>query len=164
MDATARILLAEGDARTQFAGAQIKLIGLEQEAERKIGPPWDDQPTEVDGVTKGSKKKELDEVKGIPKWPTVAGYAGSRRGVRYAVYAASSTPKSALKWLSKTKGWRGDVADVPAEAAWETLGAKLGRALRAHEGRVPARDCHIGGEGIQKASQSCRRPHALCDD
>ena len=97
----------------------------------RIPPGSPDDPLVATLVAGGRHKKELDEVKGIKPWPSLPGHAEWRRNTRYVVSAASATPQAALQWLCEAEGWQHDVGKLPVLPEWETLGAKLGKALRA---------------------------------
>ena len=97
-------------------------------------PPGDgsgDPIAAVVGTTGSSRRKELDEIKGIPSYPTTPEVAGWLRETRYAVAAASTAPKKVLKRLLEAEKWTGDVLLMPTDPELETLEVKFGKALRA---------------------------------
>ena len=76
-----------------------------------------------------SNRKELDEIKGIPAYPTTLEFAGWKREVRYAVAAASANPEAALNDVLEAEVWKGEIFDMPRNR-FDTLEAKFGKALR----------------------------------
>ena len=82
-------------------------------------------------TSKGDKNKELDKIEGIMQYPDVAGLQGFKRDVRYAVACASRTPKLAVDWLSRADQWTENPMTLPEDPEFETLGIKLGKALRS---------------------------------
>ena len=77
-----------------------------------------------------TNKKELDEIKGIPAYPTTPEFAGWKREVRYAVAAASANPEAALNHVLEAEVWKGEIFDMPRNRQFDTLEAKFGKALR----------------------------------
>ena len=81
--------------------------------------------------TGGRPKRELDEIKGIPAYPSNATEeAGWRRETRYVFSAASVVPKKALRVLVAAEAWTDDILKLPMEPELETLEVKFGKALR----------------------------------
>jgi len=81
--------------------------------------------------TQPAKGKELDEVKGIPAYPTTAEFAGWKRETRYAVAAASVQPEVALHHVMQAEKWTGDILSLPRRAEFQTLEVKFGKALKS---------------------------------
>ena len=97
-------------------------------------PQGDDPPNSMMAAVQtrtADPKKELDEIKGIGPWPSTAAYNAWRRNTRYVIAAGSATPQAALEWIILAEKWKGRVEDLPIDPKWETLGAKVGKALRA---------------------------------
>ena len=81
-------------------------------------------------ISGAHRKKELDEVKGIPQWPTTAQFASWKRDNRYAVCGASATPQEALVFVHNAENYKGELLAMPTQSRWETLAMKWGKALR----------------------------------
>ena len=93
-------------------------------------PPTGPSPSMITG--RSEKRRELDEIKGIPQWPTTAQFAAWKREVRYCVCAASTEPAEALKFVMAAEQWNGDPLKLSASAGvFTTLSIKWGKALRA---------------------------------
>ena len=90
-----------------------------------------EDPVAVRTASAAKQRKELDEVKGIPAYPTTAEYAGWKREARYAVAAASVQPERALRHVLKAEKWRDDILKLPRNLEFETLEVKFGKALKA---------------------------------
>ena len=93
-------------------------------------PPTGPSPGMFTG--RSEKRRELDEIKGIPQWPTTVQFAAWKREVRYCVCAASTEPAEALKFVMAAEQWNGDPLKLSASAGvFTTLSIKWGKALRA---------------------------------
>ena len=108
-----------------------------REALRRGGPGESPSISQIQGDPHGGidgqkdRRKELDEVKGIPAYPTTAEFAGWKRETRYAVAAASVHPQKALHYILKAEKWNEDVLKLPCDPQLETLEVKFGKALRS---------------------------------
>ena len=67
-----------------------------------------------------SPRKELDEVKGIPAYPSTAEFAGWKRETRYAAAAASTQPKQMLHHMLQAERWSGGILSMPVDLDFET--------------------------------------------
>ena len=75
-------------------------------------------------------RKELDEIKGIPAYPTVAEFAGWKRETRYAVCAASVKPQRTLQYLSEAEDSTTELLQRKIRPEFETLEAKFAKDIR----------------------------------
>ena len=90
----------------------------------------DSHPSVLVQGAANTNRKELDEIKGIPAYPTTPEFAGWKREVRYAVEAASANPEAALNHVLEAETWRGEIFDMPRNMQFDTLEVKFGKALR----------------------------------
>ena len=98
--------------------------------EQPGGSPGGAEPT-MATLQVGNRKKELDEVKGIPAWPTTPQFHGWRRTCRYACSGASATPKAALQIMIQAERHVGPMDTFRVPEDFENLGVKFAKALRA---------------------------------
>ena len=122
-----------------------------QEALRRGGPGESPSISQIQGDPHGGidgqkdRRKELDEVKGIPAYPTTAEFAGWKRETRYAVAAASVHPQKALHYILKAEKWNEDVLKLTCDLPFETLEVKLDRKDMDLQSRLRLCLCRLLG-------------------
>ena len=84
-------------------------------------------------------KRDADEIKGIPAFPTVAAWPGWRRVVFRSTAAAAGFPQDATDMLLAAESWEGLPEKIIVKPEWMRLDAMLGKELK----RILAKEVNL---------------------